>query len=77
MVDVGDWFFSASLTCTFCSFQGCHSRGKTAPTLPVHRDDRLQVNRPVSYIGKNSDLARFWRKQVEYQGLLLPMGLEG
>ncbi len=55
VVDVGDGIFSTSLASAIGSLQGRHSRGKTAPTLPIHRIDRLQVHRPVSVIREFPD----------------------
>jgi hypothetical protein len=52
VVDVGDRVFPTSRTDPLGSFQGGHARGKTPPTLPMCRNDRLEVHRPVALMGE-------------------------
>ena len=68
MVDVCDYAVMAALTATMGSFQGCPSRRKTAATVPVHGDARVQVSRPGAYVRETPDVTRVWRNQVSCHG---------
>ena len=77
MVHVGDGMFSTSLTCALGSLQCCRARGKTAPTRPVHGDDRFKVDRPWSRGGEGPDLTRSWWEEVKDQGFSFHEDSEG